>query len=63
MSDITLEQEIMSIVRKLNVEQQRTVRAMARRLAEMVDEPNQSSSKQAETDEEIREDVKEANSE
>ncbi|MBZ0281628.1 MAG: hypothetical protein K8L97_12885 [Anaerolineae bacterium] len=39
MSDITLEQEIMDVVRKLNIEEQRTVLEQARRLAEPKGEP------------------------
>ncbi len=39
MSDITLEQEILDIIRKLNVEQQRAVLAEARRLADPKGEP------------------------
>jgi len=63
MGDAILEQQIMSIVRELNIEQKRTILAMVRRLAEEVEEPNQSSANQTEIDEEIRQSVNASDSE
>lgn len=63
MGDAILEQQIMSIVRELNIEQKRTILAMVRRLAEEVDEPRQSSPNQSDTNKEIRQSVNASDSE
>jgi len=63
MGNAILEQQIMSIVRELNIEQKRTILAMVRRLAEEVEESSQSSANQTELDEEIRREVKKTDSE